>query len=237
MRDPEVERAAHDRAARLERPVGAEVLPEPQRDRRQQQPAAAAAAVEHAVVASRRPRRSCDSLRCVGGRPDDTASRPVAKRRASRSLAVRADGPGMPSGRTTRPTVLVCDDEPVLRMLVRATLDDGPHRIVEACDGEQALERVRSDSPDVILLDIYDAGPQRQRGAARAAPQPGDRRHARDHAHRARPGRRPRGDEPRRRHALRYEAVQPGLSNSAAPARGGSCSMKRPAPTSSTASS
>jgi hypothetical protein len=29
----------------------------------------------------------------------------------------------MPTGRTTRPTVLVCDDEPVLRMLVRATLD------------------------------------------------------------------------------------------------------------------
>jgi CheY-like chemotaxis protein len=64
----------------------------------------------------------------------------------------------MPSGRTTRPTVLVCDDEPVLRMLVRATLDDGRYTILEACDGEQALERVRSDRPDVILLDIMMPG-------------------------------------------------------------------------------
>lgn len=61
-------------------------------------------------------------------------------------------------GRTTRPTVLVCDDEPVLRMLVRATLDDGRYTILEACDGEQALERVRSDQPDVILLDIMMPG-------------------------------------------------------------------------------
>jgi two-component system phosphate regulon response regulator PhoB len=64
----------------------------------------------------------------------------------------------MPTGRTTRPTVLVCDDEPVLRMLVRATLDDGRYTIVEACDGEQALERVRSDRPDLILLDIMMPG-------------------------------------------------------------------------------
>lgn len=64
----------------------------------------------------------------------------------------------MPTGRTIRPTVLVCDDEPVLRMLVRATLDDGRYTILEACDGEQALERVRSGRPDVILLDIMMPG-------------------------------------------------------------------------------
>ena len=51
MRDPEVERAADDRAARLERPVVPEVLPEAERDRRQQQPAAAGAAVVHPLVA------------------------------------------------------------------------------------------------------------------------------------------------------------------------------------------
>ena len=51
MRDPEVEGAAHDRAARLERPVVAEVVPEAERDGRQLQAAAAAAAVLHAVVA------------------------------------------------------------------------------------------------------------------------------------------------------------------------------------------
>ncbi len=47
----EVEGATHDRAARLERPVVAEVPPESERDRRQLEAAAAAAAVAHAVVA------------------------------------------------------------------------------------------------------------------------------------------------------------------------------------------
>ena len=51
MRDAEVEGAAHDRAAVLERPVVAEVLPEAERDRGQLQAAAPAAAVRHAVVA------------------------------------------------------------------------------------------------------------------------------------------------------------------------------------------
>jgi two-component system phosphate regulon response regulator PhoB len=64
----------------------------------------------------------------------------------------------MTTGPRTRPTVLVCDDEPVLRMLVRATLDDGRYTILEACDGEQALERVRADHPDVILLDMMMPG-------------------------------------------------------------------------------
>ncbi len=43
-------------------------------------------------------------------------------------------------------------------MLVRATLDDGRYTILEACDGEQALERVRSGRPDLILLDIMMPG-------------------------------------------------------------------------------
>jgi two-component system phosphate regulon response regulator PhoB len=50
--------------------------------------------------------------------------------------------------------VLVCDDEPVLRMLVRATLDQGNYTVVEACDGDEALARTREDRPDLILLDM-----------------------------------------------------------------------------------
>jgi CheY-like chemotaxis protein len=57
-----------------------------------------------------------------------------------------------------RPTVLVCDDEEVLRMLVRATLDGGGYDIVEACDGDEALERTRSHRPDLILLDLMMPG-------------------------------------------------------------------------------
>ena len=57
-----------------------------------------------------------------------------------------------------RPTVLVCDDEPVLRMLVRATLDRGNYTVVEACDGDEALARAGSEHPDLILLDMMMPG-------------------------------------------------------------------------------
>jgi two-component system phosphate regulon response regulator PhoB len=57
-----------------------------------------------------------------------------------------------------RPTVLVCDDEPVLRMLVRATLDQGNYTVVEACDGDEALAQTRSEHPDLILLDMMMPG-------------------------------------------------------------------------------
>ena len=59
---------------------------------------------------------------------------------------------------TDRPTVLVCDDEPVLRMLVRAALERGSYTVVEACDGDEALERTRSEQPDLSLLDMMRPG-------------------------------------------------------------------------------
>jgi CheY-like chemotaxis protein len=58
----------------------------------------------------------------------------------------------------SRPTVLVCDDEPVLRLLVRATLDQGDYTVVEACDGDEAIARTRSHHPDLILLDMMMPG-------------------------------------------------------------------------------
>jgi CheY-like chemotaxis protein len=57
-----------------------------------------------------------------------------------------------------RPTVLVCDDEPVLRMLVRAALDQSGYTVVEACDGDEALACTRSELPDLILLDMMMPG-------------------------------------------------------------------------------
>jgi CheY-like chemotaxis protein len=57
-----------------------------------------------------------------------------------------------------RTKVLVCDDEDVLRALIRATLDPGTYSIVEAKDGDEALELARSARPDVILLDMMMPG-------------------------------------------------------------------------------
>jgi CheY-like chemotaxis protein len=43
-------------------------------------------------------------------------------------------------------------------MLVRAALDRGGYTVLEACDGDEALERSRRDRPDLILLDMMMPG-------------------------------------------------------------------------------
>ena len=53
----------------------------------------------------------------------------------------------------SRKTILICDDEPALRELVRASLDDG-YRFAEASDGLVALELAREVEPDAVILDL-----------------------------------------------------------------------------------
>jgi CheY-like chemotaxis protein len=50
-------------------------------------------------------------------------------------------------------TVLICDDEPSLRELIRVSLD-GAYSFAEADDGEKSLEIARRLKPDVVILDI-----------------------------------------------------------------------------------
>jgi len=52
-----------------------------------------------------------------------------------------------------RKTVLICDDEPMLRELVRASLDAG-YRFAEASDGVVALELAHELKPDAVILDL-----------------------------------------------------------------------------------
>ena len=52
------------------------------------------------------------------------------------------------------PTVLVVDDEPMVREVVCAYLDRGGFTTLEAEDGRAALERVASDQPHLIVLDV-----------------------------------------------------------------------------------
>lgn len=51
-------------------------------------------------------------------------------------------------------TILVVDDEPDIRLLVRFTLGLDDHEIVEANDGAEALELVARQRPDLIVLDV-----------------------------------------------------------------------------------
>jgi CheY-like chemotaxis protein len=50
-------------------------------------------------------------------------------------------------------TILIADDEPQLRLLVRTTLEDDNHVIHEAEDGQEALEVANQVNPDLFLLD------------------------------------------------------------------------------------
>lgn len=56
------------------------------------------------------------------------------------------------------PTVLICDDEDVLRSLVRDTLAGRPYTVIEARDGDEAVAVARSSQPDLVLLDMMMPG-------------------------------------------------------------------------------
>jgi two-component system alkaline phosphatase synthesis response regulator PhoP len=55
----------------------------------------------------------------------------------------------MASGR-----VLVVDDEDDIRELCRVNLEFEGYEVIDASDGEAALEMARDESPDVIFLDL-----------------------------------------------------------------------------------
>jgi two-component system alkaline phosphatase synthesis response regulator PhoP len=50
--------------------------------------------------------------------------------------------------------VLVADDMPDLRLLVRSALRHEGIRVLEACNGDEALAIARRERPDLILLDV-----------------------------------------------------------------------------------
>jgi pilus assembly protein CpaF len=51
--------------------------------------------------------------------------------------------------------VLVADDEPKYREALRGLLEAEGYQVVCASDGSQALEQVRSECPDLVLLDVH----------------------------------------------------------------------------------
>jgi CheY-like chemotaxis protein/HAMP domain-containing protein len=81
------------------------------------------------------------------GRRQPAMPEPVetAGSRPTTSRSVRAPGSG--------PTVLVVDDRYELRAVNTAYLSGHGYRVIEAADGDAALEVARRERPDAILLD------------------------------------------------------------------------------------
>ena len=53
------------------------------------------------------------------------------------------------------PTILVVDDESEIRSSLRGVLNDEGLRVLEAEDGRRALHLVRSERPELVLLDVW----------------------------------------------------------------------------------
>lgn len=50
--------------------------------------------------------------------------------------------------------ILIVDDEPALVKMVGVRLRSIGYEVVEARDGEEGIEKVKSEAPDLIILDI-----------------------------------------------------------------------------------
>ena len=51
-------------------------------------------------------------------------------------------------------TILIVDDEPRIRDFVSMNLELERYRVIEACNGLEALEQLRENLPDLIVMDV-----------------------------------------------------------------------------------
>ena len=55
-------------------------------------------------------------------------------------------------------TILAIEDRPVNLRFLATLLGDRGHRLLEACDGEEALRIARAERPDLVIIDILTSG-------------------------------------------------------------------------------
>lgn len=51
-------------------------------------------------------------------------------------------------------TVLIAEDNPVNRELLRELLEMRGYAVVETCNGQEAMEQLHKAQPDILLLDL-----------------------------------------------------------------------------------
>jgi len=50
--------------------------------------------------------------------------------------------------------VLIVDNDPDMRLAIASVLNSRCYQVIEACDGEEALKKLREEKPDIMLLDL-----------------------------------------------------------------------------------
>ena len=107
-----------------------------------------------AVLVVRRQRspsaRTPSSRRSARSRPSGIRFRHQEPWQAQRP----SPGPGTGSGKTGGRKVLVVDDELSIRLICSINFIASGWECAEAADGEDALEKIRLERPDVVLLDV-----------------------------------------------------------------------------------
>jgi CheY-like chemotaxis protein len=64
----------------------------------------------------------------------------------------------MDTGRVPRAKVLIVDDDPPMRLLIRTALEKLPVEMVEAADGKEAMNLIETEQPDLLLSDYQMPG-------------------------------------------------------------------------------
>src|SRR5438093_11076199 len=72
-------------------------------------------------------------------------------RRTGLDAFLERSGPGKPA---RGPLVLVVDDDPQVREVVRVNLEMEGYAVLEAGNADEGLKAVEDDAPDLILLDV-----------------------------------------------------------------------------------
>ncbi|HEC22984.1 MAG TPA: response regulator [Chloroflexi bacterium] len=50
--------------------------------------------------------------------------------------------------------ILIVDDDPDMVLATRLCLEGAGHEVIEAANGTEALEKIRAERPDLIILDV-----------------------------------------------------------------------------------
>jgi DNA-binding response OmpR family regulator len=61
-------------------------------------------------------------------------------------------------GERARPLILLADDDLEIRTLVRLAIEPLEFDVIEASDGEMALEQILVEAPDLVVLDVMMPG-------------------------------------------------------------------------------
>jgi CheY-like chemotaxis protein len=84
----------------------------------------------------------------------EISSKDVSRLLLGRSSVLRTISPSTKSARAVEPTVLVADDNDDTRAMFRTLLTNKGYRVIEAADGEEAVELTTRENPGLVLLDL-----------------------------------------------------------------------------------